>query len=349
MFSEHSKLPVYDLLKKKIRHADVGIELEVEGKYLPDHYPVNTTWSAKSEGSLQSGMEYVSKPIKAAEVATQVQALAKFLSECGMGPYKCQIKPSYRCSTHIHVNMLGEMVGDFLGFVVIFTMFEPVLLSLCGPQRDGNLFCLSNYDTGDAISSFDRLCSTIHHARDYGFSYDRGKYAALNLGRMIDLGTAEARCFPLSLDGDVVQKWVNWLMAMKDLARSQPDKTYRELWKLVRQNPQWYAVKIFGSDAYSVPGLSSLVDFGTETAYELTKVLKRWYSNKEEPKKKKTRAKKIDPGIQPVIIDDFSTFTPTPGGAGTFHTNTWASATAWTASSAAAPASQPYPEEDNGF
>jgi hypothetical protein len=343
MFSEYAKLPIYDILKRPKKLADVGIELEVEGKYLPESVPISG-WSVKQEGSLQGGWEYISKPIKAGEVEPHVTALHAYLKSFGSGPYKAQILPSYRCSTHIHVNMTTETLGDFLGFIVIFTMFEPVLLSLCGPQRDGNLFCLSHYDTGDVVSSFDTLCSTFHYVRDYGFHYDRGKYAALNLGRLGDLGTAEARCFPLSLDGAVVAKWVNWLMAMKDIAKSQPDKTYRELWKLVRQNPQWYAAKVFGSDIFNVPNVSHLVDFGTEIAYEQTKVLKKWYNHKEEPKKKRGPRKKTDPGLSGVYAANYTVDDLVPSvGLSTFSA---AAPSSWSA------APQPYPdniEEENGF
>jgi hypothetical protein len=74
---------------------------------------------------------------------------------------------------------------------------------------------------------------------------------------------------------------------MRDMAVSEPDKTFRSLWKNTRQNPMWYAQKIFGFDVHTVPNASSLVDFGSETAYELTKVLKAHYAKKEkEPTKK---------------------------------------------------------------
>lgn len=295
MFSEIAKLPVYDVLKRPKKLADIGIELEVEGKYLPETVPINS-WTVKPEGSIQGGWEYISKPLKAQDVIAQVDTLATFIKNSGgTGPYKTQIRMTYRCSTHLHVNMLNETVGDMLGFVVVFTMFEPVLLSLCGPQRDGNLFCLSHYDTGDVVSSFENLCQTFHHIKDYGYGYDRGKYSALNLGRLGDLGTAEARCFPLSLDGATVSKWVGWMMAMRDLVRAQPDKTFRELWKLVRQNPTWYALKIFGSDIHSLTNVSHLVDFGTEIAYEQTKLLKKWYNHKDEPKKKRGKKKAGEP------------------------------------------------------
>lgn len=268
-FAVQAKKTIATIFGRSMKNADVGIELELEGWGFPEV----TGWTAKSEGSLQNGVEYVSKPMKTASVKDAVDGVAtRIKTEGGT------IKPSYRCSTHIHVNVLPETLENVLGYMVVFTMFEPLLLALCGPQRDGNLFCMSSFDTGDTISSFESLCDVFDHYAERGWGYERGKYSSFNTGRLPDLGTLEARCFPLSVEGEVVSGWVDWLIAMKDLSRGQTDKTYRELWKNVRQDPVWYATRVFGDVVHSVPNAANLVDIGTETAYELTKVLKKYHA-----------------------------------------------------------------------
>lgn len=284
-FAVMAKTPIHTIFGRPNKTADVGIELEIEGHALPGV----PNWQTKSEGSLQNGTEYISKPIKAEAVKGLVDGLAKNIkSEGGT------IKESYRCSTHIHVNALPETLENVLGLMVVFTMFEPLLLALCGPQRDGNLFCMSSFDTGDTVSSFETLCEAFDRIKERGWGYERGKYSSLNTGRLADLGTVEARCFPLSVDGTTVSMWVDWMLAMKDLSKSQSDKTYRELWKNVRQNPVWYAVKVFGPIVHQCPNASSLVDIGTETAYELTKILKKYHARpaREEKAEAKTVKKK---------------------------------------------------------
>lgn len=285
MFSELVKKPLHEIFGTSKRVADVGIELEVEGVGLPGHVP---HWTAKQEGSLQNGIEYITKPIKVDAVELYVDNLRKYIiNEIG-----AQIKPSYRCSTHVHVNVTTTNFEDILGFVVVFTMFEPLMLSLCGNQRDGNLFCMSSYDTGEVISSFDMMCKTLYQIKSRGWQFERGKYSALNFGRLVDLGTLEARCFPLSMEGSVVKKWCEWLLSLRDMAAAEPDKTFRELWKKVRQNPDWYAQKIFGLEYYQVPNASSMIDMGTETAYELTRVLKKWYAKTKREEKEKPLPRK---------------------------------------------------------
>lgn len=296
-FAAAAKKEVYELTQRQKRIADVGLELEIEGLALPPNVP---HWQAKAEGSLQNGVEYITKPIKLDAVRLYVDSLRKYIADMdGV------VKPSYRCSTHVHVNVGTGTVADMLGFVVVFTLFEPLLLALCGPQRNGNLFCMSNYDTGDAISAFHLLCNRIERtASGYPFQYERGKYSALNLGRLADLNTVEARCFPLSVDGAEIEKWCKWLLRMKDIAKAQTDKTYREFWKLVRQNPMWYANAIFETAHFSIPNASSLIDAGAETAYEYTKILKQYYAKVEKPKaeaKKKTLSDYVIDDIQPEV------------------------------------------------
>lgn len=287
MFADLAKLPVHEVFGRAKRVADVGIELEIEGNGLPGAGVPH--WQAKAEGSLQNGVEYITKPIKVDAVAVYVNNLRKYITE----QQGATVIPSYRCSTHIHVNVGPDLLSDALGFVVVFTMFEPLLLALCGNQRDGNLFCMSSYDTGEVIASFDTMLSYLARVKTHGYGYERGKYSALNLGRLQDLNTMEARCFPLSLQGAEVEKWCKWLLTMKDLAVAEPDKTYRELWKKVRQNPHWYTLKVFGGEAANIPSAVHLVDYGTETAYELTKVLKKHYNLPAKEQKSKLFTKKI--------------------------------------------------------
>jgi hypothetical protein len=287
MFSENAKMLFHELCNKQKKVADVGIELEIEGLNLPSPVP---HWNSKPEGSLQNGIEYITKPIKADAVEVYVDNLRKYIQLSGG-----EIKPSYRCSTHIHVNMLPEATSDMLGFYVIFMMFEPLFLTLCGNQRNGNLFCMSSYDTGDAVILFNTLCRIVHQTRTHGFGFSRGKYSSLNADRLSDLGTLEVRSFPLSVDGFTVSKWVKWLMNMRQMARDETDKTYRGLWKQVRQNGDISALKIFDSDLFSISNAHELLELGTEGAYELTKVLKTWYY--DNPEVRKPRKKKSPPSF----------------------------------------------------
>lgn len=292
-FKEITAKALYEVTGRPKKIADVGIELEIEGHNLPGTVP---HWTVKSEGSLQEGLEYITKPIKIDAVETYVHNLNSYIKTVNG-----KIKPSYRCSTHIHLNCSTDTVANTLGTFVIFTMFEPIFLTLCGNQRNGNLFCMSSYDTGEVIQSFDNLCRNFNRASLDGFGFQRGKYSALNLDHLYDFGTLEARFFPLSLDGAQVREWASWLMNCKDMAVAAPDKTYREFWKNIRQNPEWHAWKLFGPKVGGLPYFNDLMELGTETAYELTRVLKTWYSTDGKTKSTRTKKKTV---VDPIIIDN---------------------------------------------
>lgn len=287
MFKDVADKPLHEVLGLSKRIADVGIELEVEGVHLPSPVP---HWSSKQEGSLQNGIEYITKPIKFDIIETYVNNLRNFITESGG-----TVTPSYRCSTHIHVNFLPHKVADLFGMMVLFTTFEPLLLTLCGHQRNGNLFCMSSYDTGEIVPSFGKLCQCFEFLSRNGWDFQRGKYASLNTERLVDLGTLEARCFPLSVKGSKVKEWAGWLLKLRDMAINEPDKTFRSLWKTIRQNRIYFAVEIFGQQAMSAPNLDYLLESGTETGYELTRVLKQYYNKPEKSQTvRKQRLSKSD-------------------------------------------------------
>lgn len=257
-----------------LANAEVGIEIELEGSGFGNC----TGWNTHNEGSVQ-GIEYVTKPTQIDKVKGLVDKLRLKLEQD-----MATVRHTHRTSTHIHMNVSQFPLSTVLGFMTVFVMFEPLLMRLCGSQRDGNLFCLSSYDTGDIAGFMSRFCKSIDRMDNYGLSPQRGKYSSLNILRLQGLGTLECRCFPSTLDGDTVTKWCRWLQKMLDIAKAEPDKSFRSLWKTIRLNPNHYAIEIFGSDAFSVPDAAGHIDFGTENAYELTRVLKHWYAKPIEDK-----------------------------------------------------------------
>lgn len=308
MFEKMVMTNVASFFARSVKNGDVGIEIECERHPSFGHWPEDITgWQAKPEGSLQEGMEYVSKPTMQDKVYERVQALSTAFTQHGVN-----LKPSYRCSTHIHVNFLKDTMLDVLGMMVVWAMFEPVLLAMCGSERDGNLFCLSNYDTGDLVASFDHFCKTLRDHHSHGWGYERGKYCALNTGRLPDLGTVEIRCFPMSTSAPQIETWVSWLMNMKAMAKAEQDKTYRTLWKSVRGNKLTKAVEIFGPSVWSLPELNPLMDMGTEIAYEMTRTLRKYFSEKpkEQPEKKARRTRSLSedayPGLDEVAFADIA-------------------------------------------
>lgn len=258
-----------------------GIEIELEGERLPEHLPEGK-WHAKLDGSLRRGMEYITKPTNTPQ--DDVTSLETMLAQ-----NNAVIKNSYRCSTHIHYNFVDKTWKDVIATIIAWNIAEPLFLRQMPPGRDGSIFCMSAYDTGDLPIVFNKFCSEIHQQFKYvGFqSVCRQKYASLNLTRLGDLGTLEFRIFPPSTDGRQVRKWCVWLDNLVNFASKVKSDGFAEFVTRMEKNPETCAFEIFGMDAeaFNKVELPALVDLGCRTAHELVRVFNA--SSKKKPRVKK--------------------------------------------------------------
>jgi hypothetical protein len=263
MFTEYAKHTVAQQFGLRSPKGDVGIEIETEGRNLP-HGKVTGSFQGKEDGSLRNGMEYVSTPIFAKDVTERVDNLAGELRN-----KRAEVNPTYRSSTHIHVNYCDRTWNDVLNTMVIWALVEPVVFRMMPPGRDGSLFCVSSYDSGDLAGYADRFCTEISQNFEMGF-HPRGKYSSLNLTRLSDLGTMEYRVFPSSIDGKTIQQWTDWVMNIREMAgKGEPLWLVRE----AEQNPLPFLREIFGDTHFDDAG--QYVDFGARSAYEVARVINK--------------------------------------------------------------------------
>lgn len=289
-FKEQSQLTVRDVFGMRATNGDLGVELELEGTG-PLGQPVRG-WDVHEEGSLRApggqgrgGAEYVTH---GAMALGAIRPLVQRLNEAFEGWGVVVNLGSHRTSTHVHINVQNLTMIDVLGMIVVFTAIEPMLMALCGNRRDGNSFCASSYDTGDLPEYLHHFCKQLEkfRGRDYGLEmWQRGKYASLSTFRLFDLGTLEARCFPTSVNPDEIEKWCSWMLKIRDTAVNNQDKSFRNLVKEGIHNPVSLAREIFGETHLPYNKVVDLVNFGSQQAYELTRILKR-FLKKEAPEEK---------------------------------------------------------------
>lgn len=304
-FKENSQITVLQMFGHTAVSGDIGIEIELEGTG-----PLGVAckgWSTHAENSLRAqggsgpgGTEYVTRgAIKENDVISMVEKLATVLTSHG-----CVINPdAHRTSTHIHVNVQKLTMIEVLGYITIFTAVEPLLLALCGGKRDGNSFCASSYETGDLPEFFNIVCKQIDaYQPGYGgIDAQRGKYAALGTFRLHDLGTLEARCFPHSVDAEEIHKWCQWLLRIREIAQAETDKSYRQIIKQGIHDPLMLIARVFGIHYLPVSHnlQNELVSYGSQEAYELTRLLKRYLNKPAREKKEKQENTLYYDGIAP--------------------------------------------------
>lgn len=284
--------------------GDVGVELEIEGVHLPSTI---TGWTPKAENSLRGeAIEYVtSRAVNLEQLQRRMSVLHKHLTSDNV-----RVNLSKRASTHIHVNLQQDTFKTFFGFILLFTLVEPLLLRLCGPMRNGNLFCIPSYETGELPSAVRRMVQVMSYSRERGF-YDwpnqRGKYAALNIDAITTFGSAEVRCFPNTISPDDVMKWAGWLLNIRQTVRDWPDETFRSLLDWATTSPFAMARSIFTNEANLVSQchpntVAELLSFGREGAYEIFRELRPFLSYVEKEKKKRKKSEEI---FQEVVEADF--------------------------------------------
>jgi hypothetical protein len=291
-FKDNAELTVRDLFRMREARGDVGIEIELEGTG-PIGTPVRG-WDVHEEGSLRNvggegrgGSEYVTHgAIALGGVVPLVERLNQSFEANGIAINH----EAHRTSTHIHINAQNMKMVDVFGYVTVFTAVEPLLFHLCGAKRNGNAFCASSYETGDLPEYFHSFFKKLEkHRPDYGFEmWQRGKYASLSTFRLHDLGTLEARVFPHSVNPQEIHKWCTWLLKIREIVQNNQDKSFRNLIKEGIHNPITLAGEVFGYIP-EVPAntIGELVSFGSQEAYELTRLLKRYL--KKEPHRGKER------------------------------------------------------------
>lgn len=304
-FSENTKVSVYDFYRPltgmRKQTGDVGLEIEAEGNIPMGGFPAKG-WEPHLDNSLrgpggqgQGGIEYITRGAVAfSDVNRLVYDLRAAFNKAGV---VCR-DDSPRTSTHIHLNVQDMPLIDVFGYITVFAAVEPLFLHLCGPRRDGNSFCANSFDTGDLPDYFHEVFRQIEGFKQESGSLDfsqRGKYASLGTFRLHDLGTLEGRCFPFSLDPDLIQSWCSWMINLRDLVLENEDKSCRSLIKLGLHDPMILANRIFG-DMKGVSGYlaSELIQYGSREAYELTRLLKFFLNKKPEEKKLKSK-KTIEP------------------------------------------------------
>lgn len=269
-----------------------GIELELEGINLPAH-GIDKKWNVHREQNIL-GFEYVTLlPLRMDAVRAEVQALEKHIEQS-----RGAVRNGYKAGTHIHLNVCGEPFLNIFGIIAVFALIESVMLRMCGPDRDGNHFCISGADCGDLPMW---LGDTARNVSRGNWNWKpRGKYAALNtdpVGCQTDRedrpkGSLEFRFFPASIDPMEIEKFCRWLYNLKNLVRECEDKSFMSLLDMAREQPYVFVSRIIpeiNRKQFPVTSIEEGVLFGVENAYEILRVLKKALLSEAKEQKEELR------------------------------------------------------------
>lgn len=201
----------------------VGIEIETETA-VPYGLPMFKHWRSHEDRSLRNfGVEYVlSYPLD-----PDGKAYTEAMTEWDAFSMTQNFMPSVYTGLHVHLNMSNVELKKIMNFITIYLIYENVLGRYCGPDRDGNLFCLKTSVAEMSYINFCDLAKAIDAGNGSHFisrlSEERFKYSGLNIVTLNKLGSVEVRTHGGTVRRDEIEQWVNILMALYNEAMRHDD------------------------------------------------------------------------------------------------------------------------------
>lgn len=219
---------VAGILKMRRKKGEIGIEIEVEGKNLPqgpgspwdssyNNHLIPKQWEYHHDGSLRGEMnaEYVlRKPLKFSEVPKALDDLWEMFTESNS-----VLDESNRTSVHIHLNAQEFYLDRLCSFFALYFSVEEVLTSWCGEHRVGNMFCLQARDAHRIVTQirdFLRGNGRVTIPKQF-------HYSGVNIHALVKHGSLEIRSLRGATNKDVILRWVRILERIYKLSADFSD------------------------------------------------------------------------------------------------------------------------------
>lgn len=269
------KLNEYFSWANDLGNREIGIEVEVEGNYLPDHI---NGWNIKGDGSLRgNGLEYIlPQPVGRNVYEKRINLLYDTFHK---PPFS--INPSDRCGVHIHLNCRELEFEQIFNFIVLYLICEDLLMHWCGDEREGNSFCLRAKDAEWLI--YQLINDKKNHSFNYSTNMETFKYASINIAALRRYGSLEFRGLGTPITAKPIINWINILLALKDYAISC-ERSSDLISDVCIKTPKTYLREIIGNDLFNVikcPNMAEMLIEGARRIQALAYTPLGKYKKKE--------------------------------------------------------------------
>lgn len=188
--------------------GEIGIEIETETIRPYDH-PRFNHWTTHSDGSLRNfGVEYVLRnPLDYKDIGGA-------LREFELNTRQIAFIPSVYTSVHVHLNQKNRTLQQLFNFITLYLLFEEPLGHYCGPDREGNLFCLKTSSSERNLVNITNLAQNIELGNRRGIqalNQNHLKYSGLNIAPLRNFGSLEVRTHFGTTDINLIDRWVGML------------------------------------------------------------------------------------------------------------------------------------------
>lgn len=180
--------------------------------------PKSAFWAAKHDNSLRNfGVEFVlKKPHDLEGIQMALDEFALLFQKVNF------IKNAPATSIHVHVNMQDFSARQMGNFIILWTLFENILVEYSGEPRRSNLFTLpmrcAEGNVRRVVQLFRDL--TLKQTKALSIDDQSSKYAAMNLASLRRFCTIEIRCFRGETDITEIFKWMKILNRLYEFAKT---------------------------------------------------------------------------------------------------------------------------------
>lgn len=167
--------------------GNIGIEIELEGN-ANGRWPTVEGWDLKPDGSLRDGMEYVfDGPQSGDNALGSIEGLDQAMADF-------QPEPTFRCSTHIHVDVRDLSWEQYERLVLLYMVYEDALFDHAQAYRRQSNFCIPFMANDWLAEKFGReVIGRADANHKFMGAQHWPKYSALNLQTTSSFGTVEFR------------------------------------------------------------------------------------------------------------------------------------------------------------
>lgn len=208
----------------------IGVEIELEN--LRIRMPRNPVWEDKHDGSLRnSGREFVLRqPLGGKDLLGALQQIDTYLHDKNPDP-------SWRCSTHIHLDVRDCTVQEIKLITLGYSVYERLFFRLSGWHRYKNNFCPAfGFAQGQILNLSAHWNYEDRRFLD-GVIGCWSKYSALNMLPMAAFGSVEFRISEAKTRKGQLLRLCNRILALKELAKSWTGTEDEFVSHLVNTNP----------------------------------------------------------------------------------------------------------------
>lgn len=217
----------------------IGLEIECEGTHLFDN-PF-AYWTCHNDGSLRATgehppIEYVLRqPLSVEDARKALNYL-----EAKLKAAKSSVTESSRTSVHVHVNCQELTVRQLYCYILLYLIFEEILVQWSGPEREGNLFCLRAKDS----DFFVHMLEESLKKSDLRTWKEDLRYTACNVNSILKFGSLEFRSLRGTVDMQIINQWIDLLVNLKDKA-AEYDNPVQIVEEFAQIGPLPFLKKIF--------------------------------------------------------------------------------------------------------